>query len=295
MASPELSGPEGPSLERDPAYESLRSFVWARLGIDLDHYKQPCVQRRLAVRLRAKGCSSLKEYLDSLTEDEEELRRFLKPLTVNVTEFFRNPSSFERVRELCLPRMFSRRSIDGEDKWGARRQSDPVRVWSVGCASGEESYSMAILLREYLSEHPDVRPRSAEVFATDMDAGMIDRARNALYDEQRIRQVSTDRRTRWFEKEEKGWRVGRKIRGMVRYEVADALRHAPDERQDMIICRNLLIYIAREQQEKLFDRFHGVLHKGGFLVLGKTELLTGRARGMFKTLCPEERIYEAVG
>jgi chemotaxis protein methyltransferase CheR len=294
MATPELSGPEGEPLKRDPAYESLRSFIWARLGIDLDHYKQPCVQRRLAVRLRARGCASLTEYLGSLSQDDEELRRFLKALTVNVTEFFRNPSSFERIRELCLPRMFSKGGGHGMAEGARRRFHGPVRAWSVGCASGEESYSVAILLREYLSDHPDVRPRSAEIFATDMDVGMIERAKEGLFDEQRIRQVSIARRARWFQKEDGGWRVGRKIRTMVRYEVADAIRHAPDDRQDMIICRNMLIYIARAQQEKLFERFHRVLQDGGFLILGKTELLSGKSRRMFKALCPEERIYQAV-
>lgn len=295
MESRQFSGVDRGPLERDPAYQALCTLVWSKLGLDLAHYKQSCVERRLAVRLRARGCATLAEYLGSISNDEKELRQFLSTITATVTEFFRNLETFERIREVCLPRMFVKGCVEGSNRNNRERLTDPVRIWSVGCASGEESYSIAILVREFLSAHPDVRPRSAEIYATDMDASMIARAKEGLYEERRTTKVSPERRKRWFDQEANGWRPSRRIRSMVSYEVANAFRHSPEMKQDLIVCRNMLIYIARDQQEKIFERFHSALIKGGFLVLGKTELLTSSARRMFKTVCAGERIYQAFG
>ena len=107
MASPDPPAPERVALDADPAYASLRRLVWSRLGVDLAHYKNKCVERRLGVRLRARHCATLGEDLEHLSKDEAEIQRFLSALTINVTEFFRNPAAFERIREVCFPPMFA--------------------------------------------------------------------------------------------------------------------------------------------------------------------------------------------
>ncbi|MDP3937031.1 MAG: protein-glutamate O-methyltransferase CheR [Deltaproteobacteria bacterium] len=283
---------EAAPLETDRAFEALRNIVWARFGLDLSHYKRPCVQRRLEVRLRARACGNLAEYLERLSEDGDEIRAFLSTLTINVTEFFRNPGCFERIRALCLPQLF----VEGGFRPGSERQlsrrAGPIRIWSVGCASGEESYSIAILAREYLDDRPEARPRNVEVFGSDIDAEMIARARMGFYEDERLGRLAAERRERWFDRSGDGWRVKRRTRVIVRHEVADVLRLVPEHRQDMIMCRNMLIYLTREQQDRLLKRFSEVLKPGGFLVLGRTELLSQSARSHFDTVCPRERIYQ---
>jgi len=292
MAIGEFPRREAVSLETDTAFEALRNLVWARFGVDLSHYKRPCVQRRLEVRLRARGCGSLREYLQRLSEDGGEVREFLAALTINVTEFFRNPGCFERIRTLCLPRLFVEGGGHAGTQEAPMRRAGPIRIWSVGCASGEESYSIAILAREYLEDHPDARPRNVEVYGCDIDASMIARANIGFYENERLRRLSPERRERWFDPSSDGWRVKRRIRVNVRHEVSDVLRLVPDQRHDVIMCRNMLIYLARDQQDRLLKRFSEVLRPGGFLVLGRTELLSQSARSHFDTVCPKERIYQ---
>ncbi len=292
MASPDPPAPERVALDADPAYASLRRLVWSRLGVDLAHYKNKCVERRLGVRLRARHCATLGEYLEHLSKDEAEIQRFLSALTINVTEFFRNPAAFERIREVCFPPMFAPGAPDSAP-CETRRRREPVRIWSVGCASGEEPYSLAIILKEWEGDHPQARRQRAEILGTDIDTAMIVLAREGRYDEARLREVSSERRERWFRKEEDGWRMTPEIRAMVRLERADAFRQAPDKPQDLIICRNVLIYFTREQQQILFESFHRVLRPGGYLVLGKAEILIPAARKIFEAICPRERIYAA--
>jgi chemotaxis protein methyltransferase CheR len=299
MEHPGSTGPAAPpgparasresGLEDDPSYPELRRFVFARLGVELAHYKNKCVERRLAVRLRARRCPDLAAYLELLADDAEELARFLAALTINVTEFFRNPACFERIRETCFPRILGGPEAGGE---AARPARSPVRAWSVGCASGEEPYSLAIAIREHQEKHPEAKRRPVEILGTDLDGAMIARAVEGKYDEARLREVSAERRDRWFEKRDGGWLIGREARALVRFEAADAFRSEPAQAQDLILCRNMLIYFTREQQETIFARFHRILRPGGFLVLGKAEILIPGARKLFETICPRERIYE---
>jgi chemotaxis protein methyltransferase CheR len=287
MATVEPAGPGAWSLDDEPSWTELRRIVRVRLGVDLAAYKDKCVERRLAVRLRARRCRSLAEYLGVLTADEAEVSRFLAALTINVTEFFRNPGCFERIREVCLPRLF------GREEGAARRPATrPIRVWSVGCASGEEPYSLAVVFREYMEQHPAARRIRVEITGTDLDGEMIGRAQGGVYEEARLREVSQERRARWFRREGAGWSVAPEIRSMVRFEAADAFRTEPAELQDLIVCRNMLIYLTREQQETIFTAFHRTLAPGGFLVLGKAEILIPSARRLFETRCARERIHE---
>ena len=287
MGTAEPAGPGTGSLEDEPAWAELRRIVRVRLGVDLAAYKNKCVERRLAVRLRARRCANLAEYLRVLSTEEGEVTRFLAALTINVTEFFRNPGCFERIREVCLPRLFG-----SEEGTSRRPLHRPIRAWSVGCASGEEPYSLAIVFREYMEEHPAVRRVRVEIVGTDLDGEMIGRAGEGVYEEARLREVSPERRARWFRKEGRGWSVAPEIRSMVRFEAADAFRTQPLEPQDLIICRNMLIYLTREQQETIFAAFHRLLAPGGFLVLGKAEILIPPARRLFETCCARERIHE---
>ncbi len=287
MATAEPAAPGAWSLDDEPSWSELRRIVRARLGVDLAAYKDKCVERRLAVRLRARRCGSLAEYLRVIADDGEEVSRFLTALTINVTEFFRNPACFERIREVCLPRLYGR-----EEGAGRRPANRPIRVWSVGCASGEEPYSLAIVFREFMEEHPAARRVRVEITGIDLDGEMIGRARGGLYEEARLREVSPERRTRWFRREGAAWSVAPEIRSMVRFEAADAFRTEPAEPHDLIVCRNMLIYLTREQQELIFAAFHRVLAPGGFLVLGKAEILIPSARLLFDTSCARERIHE---
>lgn len=265
------------TLADDPGFALVRERLAGHPLPPLDMYKDRCLRRRIAVRMRACGARTLTEYAAVLERRPEEIERLLATLTINVTQFFRNPSAWERLRrELAIgPRGFT--------------------AWCAGCATGEEPYSLAMILADTWEQPPGSRGGPVRVDATDVDAACLDVARAAWYAEAAFGEAPPDLVRRWTVAEAGGRRIDGLARAMVTVGRHDLGRdRPPGPPYDLVVCRNVVIYFERNAQERLFTVFADALRPDGLLLLGKVELLYGPARARFATVDGAERIYRRV-
>ncbi|NMG34090.1 PAS domain S-box protein [Azoarcus sp. TTM-91] len=258
--------PENPAVPRElrvpetvdeAALRDVLTFLRSRTGRDFSDYKRATIVRRIGRRMQVNNIESLPGYLDCLRTRPGESGALLQDLLISVTNFFRDGECFETL-EAHLPRLFF-----------GKTASDTVRVWVAGCATGEEAYSLAILLAEFARtlEAPPV----IQVFGTDLDDDAIRVAREGIYPTTIEADVSDERLRRYFVKEHRGYRVRRELRETVLFAVHDVLRDSPFSRLDLVSCRNLLIYLNREAQARVLDTFNFALLPGGTLFLGSSE------------------------
>jgi chemotaxis protein methyltransferase CheR len=264
----------------DAGFRALAEKISRDRGFACANYKQRCVLRRIAVRMRARGIPTFDEYSALLDRDPEEFDRLIDTLTINVTKFFRNAEVWTAIGRIVVPAV-----------WAARRAR--VRVWSAGCASGEEAYSLAILFHRHAERIGDMAGLgTVEVLGTDIDAGSLEAAERAVFEPDAFTDTPADLRARYFTPVPPYSPLAI-IRAITRFERHDLLRdEIPLQRYDLIVCRNVLIYFDRETQERLIDAFHAALTPGGVLVLGKVETLLGTARTRFTALDSRERVFQ---
>jgi len=248
----------------DRDFRCLQRLVARHTGITLSPAKRDMLYSRLARRLRALGLRRFKEYCSLLQEDGhgEELRHFTNAVTTNLTAFFREPHHFDYLREEFLPAMMERRA-----------QVRRLRIWSAGCSTGEEPYSIAITLADAVPPEWDVR-----ILATDLDSNVLDRARRGIYSEERTAEVPERLKRKWFlrgrgENRDKV-RVRRELRDMIRFRQLNLMHEWPMRGPfDAIFCRNVIIYFDKPTQSRLMDRFADILADDGRLFLGHSETL----------------------
>src|SRR5579875_3189287 len=248
-----------------------------RTGHDFTQYKRPTLLRRIARRLQVHGLSDINSYLSFLRENPDEVPALLRDLLITVTNFFRDREAFESLRQEAVPKLFADNSAN-----------DQVRVWVVGCATGEEAYSIAMLLCEHaarLSEAPKI-----QIFATDIDDKAIAEARECRYPQSIALDVSPERLRQFFTKEGDRYRVKKEIRELILFAPHNVLRDPPFSKLDLVSCRNLLIYLNREMQERALATFHFALNPGGYLFLGASESAEG-AGSLFSPVDKKHRIY----
>lgn len=240
-----------------PGYPLLRQTVLRLTGVDLDGYRSSQLERRLGALIRRVGASDLAEYARMLAADPARVREFRDFLTINVTEFFRNPEKFAELGQRYLPEL--------------KRANPRLRIWSAGCANGAEAYSVAILLAEMdpAGQH--------EIWATDLDEDALRQAQVGAYLERDLREVSPERRRRHFTQAGDRWVVRPHLRRLVRFQVHNLLADPFPQSWDLILCRNVVIYFSDEAKEALYRRFRQALRPGGILFVGGTESLL-RAR-----------------
>ena len=265
------------------AFSGLRDVVLVAGGIDLDLYKERFLLRRITVRQRACGAPTLRAYLKLVSQNPVERGRLVKALTIHVSQFFRNPSTFRAIQEVVLPVLLARRQAGGR----------PLRLWSVGCACGEEPYSLAILLLEHGTESQQTHPST--IYATDIDPASLHQAREGRYPATSLTTLPAPWRKRYFAREGERYRVGPEARRLVFCKVPNILESVPFGRIDLILCRNVLIYMSEALQARVLQVLHEALNPGGFLVLGKVEGLTGPARDLLEPVNVPERIYRKPG
>ena len=257
-------------------YARLRRLVHDRTGFDLVSYKDRFIERRVAIRVRATRHERFNDYLAYLSREKGEMDRLLRCLTIHVSSFFRNASTFEAIHREVFPELFAP---------GATRHQ---RFWSVGCSRGEEPYSLAILVHEYLGEAR--RRWDVRIQAVDIDDRVLVEAKAGEYAWHQVADLEPARRERFFIHGER-WRLVPEILRMVRFHRRDILMDPPDGEYDFIFCRNLLIYLDRPGQETVLERFARCLRPGGYLVLGRTEMFVGAVREAFEVVDSRERIY----
>jgi chemotaxis protein methyltransferase CheR len=257
-------------------YARLRRLVHERTGLDLEAYKDRFIERRVAIRVRATRHQRLGDYLRYLSREHGEMERLVRCLTIHVSSFFRNASTFEAIGREVFPQLF------------AAEATRHPRIWSVGCSRGEEPYSLAILVHEHLGG--ERRSWDVQIQATDVDDRVLEEAKAGEYGWSQVADLDPARRERYFAGVGR-WRVVPEIRRMVRFHRRDILMDPPVGEYDFVLCRNLLIYFDRLGQEAVLERLTRCLRPGGFLVLGRTEVFVGAGREAYEVVDPRERIY----
>ena len=254
---------------------ALKRQIQAQVGFVCDGYKEKCLRRRIAVRMRARGVHTYAAYGRLLQQESPEYERLVDTLTINVSKFFRNPEVWDVVREQVAPALFARVPV--------------IRVWSAGTAAGEEAYTAAMLLHDYASAHGHSIHRF-RILGTDIDRESLAFARRAEYADFAMTDIDPGVRDRWFE-HDGNYRLKPAARQHVRFDTLDLIRDPYPHGQHLIFCRNVIIYFERAVQETLFQRFHEALAPGGFLVLGKVEALFGSATTMFQAVANRQRVF----
>jgi chemotaxis methyl-accepting protein methylase len=252
-------------------------------GIDLSQYRLPYVERRLATRLRALGLLTYRQYGNHLAAHPDEYARLLDALTVNVTDFFRDAPVWKIIRSEIAPAIVKAKSAVGQRG---------IRVWSAGCATGEEPYSLAMTFLDAMGGHTD--DFVLNVTATDLDPLALRAAQHAEYDAARLEHIPPSDRFRFTEQDGKRFTIKPEVTEHVRFRALDLFKDNPPLAIDLLLCRNVFIYFTREQQERVTNVFHRALSRGGYLVLGRTEKMPAGAAAGFEPVNSKERIYRKV-
>ena len=247
----------------------ILATVHERTGHDFSGYKQATIVRRIQRRLQIHRVTELADYLAVLEDAPDEIDLLFNDLLIPVTYFFRDPDTFEALRVDLLPKIFE-----------GKGRGDSIRVWSVGCSTGEEPYSIAILLLEYLATLSD-RPQ-IQIFASDLHDASLKRARRGVYPASIESDVSAERLERYFDEAGSGYSVADAVRSLVVFAHHDLLSDPPFSRMDLVSCRNMLIYLDSDAQRQALGTLHYALNPGGALVLGASE--TAERSEMFTTV-----------
>jgi len=273
-----MHGPFVGSSFAEADFQKVCELLLTRRGFDLSMYKDQCVKRRIASRVRARGFSEAAPYLAVLDRDDSEIDILLAAISIHVSQFFRNPGVFALLEKQVLPELIQA---------AMQRNDRHLKVWSVGCASGEEPYSLALLLHEL--KPPGLK---VSIVGTDISRPILEKARDACFEALRLKEVPDRVRDDYFIRDGRCYRPVEQIRSMVEFSENNILNLENFPVADLILCRNVLIYLAREDQDRILKRFAGLLPPWGFLVLGSAENMLGESRGLFQMCFPAERIYQ---
>jgi two-component system CheB/CheR fusion protein len=267
------------SEKAEDPLRSLLAQVSRHTSIDFRNYKPTTILRRIARRMAVVRVASLREYERYLDAHQEEVQELIRAFLIKVTGFFRDPEAYEFIRERVIPELIAT----------GREQGNVLRFWSAGCATGEEPYSLALLLADVLgTELPEW---GIKIFATDLDEGAINYARRGIYPANILEDLPDDYLVRYFEPFDQSFRIAKTLRQMVIFGQQDLSRGVPFPRIDLVVCRNLLIYLKPDLQQNILDLFAYSLHQtNGFLFLGKAE--TARpTKGTFDLVNKKWKIY----
>ena len=273
-----MDDPEDFSLRGNIA--PLIAQIERERGVDLTQYRTSYVERRLGTRLRALGLPTYRDYAVYLTTQHSEYARLLDALTVNVTDFFRDPPVWDVIRGSVIPEILARKAAIGQHA---------LRAWSAGCATGEEPYSIAMSV--LAAKGPKPERMLLSVTATDLDPIALNTAAQAEYDIAKIDHIPTAERLRFVTVEDHRFKINPEVREKVRFRPLDLFADEPPMALDLILCRNVFIYFTREQQERVTGVFHRALARGGYLVLGRTEKMAAESTKHFEPISGRERVY----
>jgi two-component system CheB/CheR fusion protein len=261
--------------------QKILLLIRGKTGHDFSLYKHNTIRRRVERRMALHQMEKITDYVHYLDRNPNEIESLFKELLINVTRFFRDPEAFEALEQKAIPSMFER-----------KEQDQPIRIWVPGCSTGEEAYSLVILLTEAMEKHK--KHFQLQVFASDLDAEAIEIGRRAVYPESISADVTQERLTRFFTKEGTSYRVKRQIRECVVFALQDLAKDPPFSRLDLISCRNVLIYMDHVLQKKILPIFQYSLIDRGILLLGTSESI-GEFAGAFSPIDTKWKIYKRKG
>jgi two-component system CheB/CheR fusion protein len=257
--------------------EVLLDHLRRSRGFDFTGYKRTSLSRRIVKRMQTVGADSYLGYLDHLEVDPEEFTHLFNTILINVTGFFRDPPAWEYLGAEVLPRLAT-------DK----RDGEPIRVWSAGCASGEEAYTLAMAIAEALG--PETVKERVKIYATDVDEDALNQARQARYTAKQVEGVPPELLERDFERDGHGYVFSKELRRSVIFGRHDLIQDAPISRIDLLVCRNTLTYLSSDTQAHVLARFNFALREGGYLFLGKAEMLLAHSE-LFTAVDLRRRVF----
>lgn len=269
-------------VSEDFDFLRLERKILKERGFALDQYNRGYIQRRIAVRMRARNVDTYAEYTRFLDIDPEEYNRLFDVFTINVTQFFRDPSVFEAVRNQVFPTLLQEKK---------EKRDNTIRIWSVGCASGEEPYTIAILLKEVFRE--EIRKYLISIYATDIDRECLLKTKEGIYSKESVVDLKKEYLNKYFTPlPNERYKLSDEIKNMVTFKYHNLLNDPFFQALDVLFCRNVLFYFTREAREQILESFYRSLDTHGFLIIGKSELLFfSRARYYFYPFNPAEHIF----
>ncbi len=281
---PYIAGPHLLSAEVDGKGIDLHMAEVFRLlrrafNVDFTEYKPPTISRRIQRRMALHKIDNLADYVNLLVRDRKELHSLYQDLLINVTSFFRNHETFDALKQIVYPALLKTRGSS----------TGPIRIWVPGCSTGEETYSHAISLVEYLGDERAEIP--VQIFGTDLSETAIQRARSGIYKESIEADVSPARLRRFFHKSDNGYQISKTIRDLCIFSTQNVFSDAPFSRMDLVSCRNVMIYLSQSLQKRVIPIFHYALNPTGFLLIGNTEGLLGTGSELFDMADKKHKIY----
>jgi two-component system, chemotaxis family, CheB/CheR fusion protein len=255
----------------------VMAIIRNQVGVDFTYYKPNTIIRRLERRITINQIDSVEDYVSFLERSSKEVNILYKELLIGVTRFFRDTDGFDIIRNQIIPNLFKN-----------KKKEETIRVWCVGCSTGEEAYSLAILLKEYMEEIDQVN--DVKIFSTDLDKESIEFGSMGFYTESIVTDVSAQRLKKYFIKKDKGYQINENIRKMVIFATHNIIKDPPFSKIDLVSCRNMLIYLKPVMQKKVLSLFHFSLSRSGYLFLGSSESL-GDLSKCFNTIDSKWKIY----
>ncbi len=264
-------------LLENMAFERLKKILSETLGVQFSGYRDEYLKRRISIRLRATNTNKYLSYISYIKKNPEEVDNLFNDLTINYTSFFRDSDVYNYLEKKIFPKIF---------------ESDSVRIWSAGCASGEEPYSLAILVNKAIDLQVTRKtPSNAIIFATDVDKDALAKASLGEYKKTQLQTLDEASIDKYFTKEGEIYRVKDCLRRYAKFENADIMKPPAHTNLDLILCRNVMIYFLKESQQVVHMHFFNALKEGGFFVGGKAEILSGEPSQKFVQYNAETRVY----
>jgi chemotaxis protein methyltransferase CheR len=265
-------------MEKDSMddFDALKRFIELTLKIQCGNYKEDYIKRRLLSRMRSTNTTTYTDYLHYVKSNEPELENLRNALTINVTEFFRDNDVYEILKKDVLPAIF--------------KQRKRIRIWCAGCSTGEEPYSIAMILSEMIAQNPEI---SAQIYATDIDKVVLAKAQEGIYSPKAMVKLTEAQIRRHFTKLPDGnYQVQQHLKDLIRFRPHDLMAGVPISRWlDLITCRNVTIYFTEKQKDELAHQFHSALVSGGFYIMGKTEYLGRTVENLFTPYNSIQKIF----
>ena len=260
------------------AFDRLKKVLHEGTNINFEYYRESYLQRRVKVRLTATKTKTYVDYIRYLKENPNEYNLLVSDLTVNYTKFFRDPDVYVFLKKKILPELLSSK------RW--------VRIWSAGCATGEEPYSLAMLVHEVLKQ--PLNNSRVSIYASDLDRTALEKAKSGEYTKRKVNGVEERLLDRYFEFDNDVYRVKDDVKQIIHFEEQDLMTPPIRRNLDLILCRNVMIYFSKEIQHKIYMNFYDALRNGGYFISGKTELVGGEAGKKFVEFDSSCRVYQKV-
>ena len=262
----------------DTSFEILKNLILKKLGLDCNYYRDNYVRRRIDYRMEVLGLKSYWDYIKLLRDNSDEWSFLVRDLTVNYTSFFRDPDVFSYFRTRILPILIAKKKV--------------IRILSAGCSSGEEPYTISIIINDVLGSN--INKYLVSIYAVDIDIFRLKKAMKGEYEEREVSRINKVYLDKYFKKMDGKYRVKECIKRLVHFRYLDLTQEMEYRYLDVIFCRNTFIYFSKEAQIKICHKFYDALNEGGFLIIGKSEILPEEVQGKFVCIDNKRRIYQKI-